>query len=162
MVASCKEDNTLSNDPVSTGISFKINGVYHELNGEMTYNPLPVTGCSAGYLPASNVQPSSLGIGYVENTNQVFGISITNASTSSGNYQIMYQSQNYGDFYIFRGAGGPYILADPQVNGPNFIQINYTITNNRLNGTFSGTIKDFNFTSFNLTEGKIQNVPFHQ
>ena len=161
MVASCKKDNLINNDTASTKISFKINGVYYELTGEMTYNPLPVTGCRASYMPASNIQPSTLGIEYVENTNQVFGISIINASTSSGNYPLTYQSQYYGDFYIFRG-GGPYILADTQTHGPNALQINYTITNNRLNGTFSGTIKDFNFISFDLTEGKIQHVPVIQ
>jgi hypothetical protein len=160
LFASCNKDNTSSNVPASTRISFKINGVYHELPGELTYNPLPVTGCSASYLPASNVQPSFLGIGYNKDQNQVLAIGLINASTTSGKYRIRYHSQYYGDFNIF--DGGPYFLADTAAQGPDYFEIDYSITNSRMNGTFSGIVSDFNFTPYTLTEGKIVNVPFRQ
>jgi len=162
-LTSCRKESK-SSDTRSTKISFKLNGVYHELNGEMTYNPLPVTGCRSQYFPGSPVQPSSLGIEYTESSNQVLSISINNASNISGNYQLMYASQYLGDFSLFYGPDGPYGLFDPQVYGSNYINISYSITNGRINGQFSGVIIDWrhNYVPVNLTEGKIENVPFWQ
>lgn len=162
-LTSCrKESKSLSTQ--ATKISFKLNGVYYELNGEITYNPLPVTGCRSQYFPGSPVQPPSLGVEYTESSNQVLNMSINNASNISGDYQLVYGSQYLGDFSLFYGTGGPYGLFDPQVYGSNYINISYNITNSRINGKFSGVIIDWrhNYVQVNLTEGKIENVPFWQ
>jgi hypothetical protein len=163
LLTSCRKDNK-SLSVKSTKISFKLNGVYHELNGEMTYNPLPVTGCIASYIPISPSQPSILSIGYSESSNVVLGININNVSNLSGNYQLIYGAQNFGDFSLFIGLGGPYALFDPQVYGPNYINISYNITNGRLSGKFSGVIIDWrnNYVPVNLTEGKMDYIPLIQ